>query len=105
MATVIAIGYGDRAGHDRTNPIVRDEAHRHDADLVERGVMMGIAGTPTQVRNHEDAEMVATKGPYLRSELPVVGFAIIEDDAVALVSKTRGPSLRARSRSGPVSAG
>jgi hypothetical protein len=74
MATFITIGYGDRAGYDRTNPIIRDEAHRHDADLVERGVMMGTAGTPTQVRNHDDAE-VATEGPYLRSELPVAGFA------------------------------
>jgi hypothetical protein len=92
MATFITIGYGDRAGYDRTNPIIRDEAHRHDADLVERGVMMGTAGTPTQVRNHDDAEVVATEGPYLRSELPVAGFSIIEadsvDEAVALVSKT-----------------
>jgi hypothetical protein len=92
MATFITIGYGDRTGYDRTNAIIRDEAHRHDADLVDRGVMMGTAGTPTQVRNHDDAEVVATEGPYLRSELPVAGFAIIEadslDEAVALVSKT-----------------
>jgi hypothetical protein len=71
MATFITIGYGDRAGYDRTDPLIRAEAHRHDADLVERGVTMGTAGTATQVRNHDDAEVVAaearTYGPSSRS--------------------------------------
>jgi hypothetical protein len=92
MATFITIGYGDRAGYDRTDPTIRDEAHRHDASLVERGVVMGTAGSPTQVRNHDDAEVVVADGPFLRSELPVAGFTVIEadslDEAVALVSKT-----------------
>lgn len=92
MATFITIGYGDRAGYDRTDPTIRDEAHRHDAALVERGVVMGTAGTPIQVRNHDDGEVVTGEGPYLRSGLPVAGFAIIEadslDEAVALASKT-----------------
>lgn len=77
MATFITIGYGDRAGYDRTDPTIRDEAHRHDADLVERGVVMGTAGTPTQVRDRDAAEVVAAEGPLLRSEVPVAGFAII----------------------------
>ncbi|SDD11465.1 Uncharacterized conserved protein [Sanguibacter gelidistatuariae] len=92
MATFITIGYGDRAGYDQTDPAVRDEAHRHDARLRERGVVMGIAGTPTQVRNHDGAGAATTDGPYLQSELPIAGFAIIEadtlDEAVSLAART-----------------
>jgi hypothetical protein len=92
MATFITIGYGDRVGYDRTDPTIRDQAHRHDAGLVERGALMGPAGSPTQVRNHDDAEVAVTDGPFLRSELPVAGFAVIEadslDEAVALVART-----------------
>jgi hypothetical protein len=59
---------------------------------------------PPQVRNHDDTEVVAIEGPYLRSELPVAEFAIIEADslgkAVALVSKAPAPPPRVWSRSG-----
>ncbi len=53
---------------------------------------MGIAGQPVQVRNH-DGEGVDTKaGPFLRSDVPIAGFAVIEastlEEAVSLVSKT-----------------
>jgi hypothetical protein len=38
------------------------------------------------------AEVAVSDGPFLRSELPVAGFAVIEadslDEAVALVAKT-----------------
>ncbi len=90
MATFITIGYGDEAGYDRTPPELRDAAHRHDARLVEAGVLMGIAGAPIQVRNPEGAGISTTPGPYVRSRLPVAGFALIEadtiEDAVALVA-------------------
>ena len=53
---------------------------------------MGIAGRPVQVRNHDGASVETTDGPFLRSELPLAGFAIIEaatvEDAISLVSKT-----------------
>lgn len=92
MATFIAIGYGDRAGYDQTNSTVKDMAHEHDAYLRDNGAVMGIAGTPTQVRNHNATQVVTTKGPFQQSELPVAGFSIIEattvDEAVRLVSKT-----------------
>ncbi|MDM7829894.1 YciI family protein [Cellulomonas edaphi] len=92
MSTFITIGYGDRAGYDRTDPVVRDEAHRADARLRDRGVVMGVAGTPTQVRNHDGAGVATTDGPFLRSDLPLAGFAVIEADtleqAVALASRT-----------------
>jgi hypothetical protein len=53
---------------------------------------MGVAGEPVQVRN-TDAEGVATSpGAYLRADLPVAGFAVVEaatiDDAVAMVAGT-----------------
>jgi hypothetical protein len=40
--------------------------------------MMGVAGKPVQVRNHNDAGILVTMGPYLSSGLPVAGFAPVE---------------------------
>ena len=92
MATFITIGYGDTAGYERTAPAVRNAAHDHDAALQQRGIVMGTVGEPTQVRNHDAAGVVMTQGPFLRSALPIAGFAIIEADSIeeatALVSRT-----------------
>ncbi|MEE6295716.1 YciI family protein [Georgenia wangjunii] len=92
MATYITIGYGDRAGYDRTAPVARDAAHAHDDQLREAGVVMGIAGSPVQVRNHDAAAVETEPGPFLTSALPVAGFAVLEadslDEAVALVCGT-----------------
>ncbi len=92
MPTFITIGYGDRAGYDRTPPPVRNAAHAHDELLQKRGALMGIAGTPVQVRNHQTAKVQTNTGPYLASQLPVAGFAVIEassmEEAVRLVSQT-----------------
>jgi hypothetical protein len=82
MAKFITIGYGDQAGYDRTDPAVRDEAHAHDARLRDRGVDMGAAGAPVQVRNHDAAGVITQDGPYLRSELPLAGFSMIEADTL-----------------------
>ena len=53
---------------------------------------MGIAGEPVQVRNHDGAGVERTEGPFLRSDLPIAGFMVIEastlEEAVSLVSKT-----------------
>jgi hypothetical protein len=90
MPTFITIGYGDQAGYDATDPAVRDAAHDHDARLQAGGTLMGIAGTPIQVRNHDAAGVATTEGPYLRSDLPVAGFAVLEardaEEAVRLAS-------------------
>lgn len=51
MPKFVTIGYGDREGYESTDVGVRDAAHEHDARLREAGVVMGIAGTPVQVRN------------------------------------------------------
>ena len=92
MATFITIGYGDREGYDRTDAAVRDAAHVHDARLRADGALVGIAGEPVQVRNHEGAGEETTPGPFLRSDLPIAGFAVIEaesvEEAVSLVSGT-----------------
>ena len=92
MPKFITIGYGDREGYDRTSAEVRDAAHTHDAKLRESGVLMGVAGAPVQVRNHDAARVETAEGPYMRSPLPIAGFAVIEagslDEAVELVSHT-----------------
>jgi hypothetical protein len=88
----VTIGYGDRAGYDRTDPKVLDAAHRHDERLCAAGALMGIAGEPVQVRNHDGAGVDTGEGQFLRSDLPIAGFAVIEaatlEEAVSLVSET-----------------
>lgn len=92
MATYITIGYGDRAAYERTDPAVRDSAHAHDARLRADGVVMGVAGDAVQVRNHDGAGVRTTDGPFMRSDLPIAGFAIIDaesaEEAVRRVSGT-----------------
>lgn len=92
MPRFVTIGYGDREGYDRIDAQVRDTAHAHDEHLRDRGAVMGIAGAPVRVRNHNSQGVRTEDGPFLRSSLPVAGFAMIEaatlDEAVALVSHT-----------------
>lgn len=92
MTKFVTIGYGDREGYDRTDPGVRDTAHEHDAWLLSQGAQMGIAGTPVQVRNHDGAGVETEAGPFMRSALPVAGFAVIEAatlaEAVEIASRT-----------------
>ncbi|MEU0539825.1 transcription initiation protein [Nocardia sp. NPDC005978] len=92
MPKFITIGYGDQAGYEGTDAGIRDAAHAHDARLRDAGVEMGIAGTPVQVRNHDGAGVRTSEGSFMKSELPVAGFAVIEAeslaDAVRLVSET-----------------
>lgn len=92
MAKFVTIGYGDRAGYDRTAPAVRDAAHAHDTKLQKAGVLMGMAGAPIQVRNPDAARVETTNGPFMASSLPVAGFAIIEAatlaEAIDMVSRT-----------------
>jgi hypothetical protein len=78
MPKFITIGYGDRAGYDRTPQAVRDAAHGQDAKLVSEGALMGIAGKPVQVRNPDAAGVETRNGSFMTSALPIVGFAVIE---------------------------
>lgn len=92
MPTFITIGYGDQAGYERTDQLVRNAAHAHDARLQAAGVLMGVAGAPVQVRNHDHSGVDIAHGPFLRADLPIAGFAVIEADdmqsAIELVSAT-----------------
>jgi hypothetical protein len=92
MPKFVTIGYGDQAGYEKTPPDVRNAAHAHDDELKRRGTLMGIAGTPVQVRNHDASGVQTEDGAFLSSSLPVAGFAIIEAsdlaEAIKLVSKS-----------------
>lgn len=92
MAMFVTIGYGDRDGYASTDPAVRDAAHAHDARLRGDGAVMGVAGAPVQVRNHDAAGVDTEPGPFRHASLPVAGFALIEADslekAVEMVSRT-----------------
>jgi hypothetical protein len=92
VAKFITIGYGDEAGYERTALGVRAAAHAHDERLVAAGVLMGVAGEPVQVRNTDAGGVATSPGAYLRADLPVAGFAVIDaatiDDAVAMVAGT-----------------
>jgi hypothetical protein len=88
MPKFITIGYGDQAGYDRTPEPIRDAAHQQDAKLRAEGAIMGIAGTPIQVRNPNSAHMEIVDGPFMSSTLPIAGFAIIDAiDLAAAVEK------------------
>lgn len=92
MPMFITIGYGNQEGYDRTPKAMRDAAHAHDAELRRDGVLMGIAGAPVQVRNTQEAGVETTDSPFMKADLPVAGFAVIEAadlaQAIEMVSRT-----------------
>ena len=88
----VTIGYGDRAGYEETDATILDAAHRDDENLRAEGALIGIAGQSVQVRNHDGAGLETSEGPFLRSDLPIAGFAVIDADnleeAISLAAKT-----------------
>ena len=90
MPRFITIGYGDPADYDRTPRAIRDAAHEQDARLLSEGAVIGIAGTPVQVRNPEARAIETRDGAFMSSAMPIAGFAMIEaadlDEAVRKVS-------------------
>lgn len=92
MPHFITVGYGDEAGYERTGETVRAAAHAQDQDLRAGGALMGVAGAPVQVRNHDAQGVDIRDGAYLRADLPVAGFGVIEaadlEEAVRLVAMT-----------------
>jgi hypothetical protein len=91
MAKFITIGYGDQAGYEQTDESVREAAHAHDARLRADGALMGTAGAAVQVRNHNGAGVRTSQGAFMRADLPIAGFAVIEaadlQEAIQLVSR------------------
>ena len=92
MPKFVTIGYGDQKGYDRTAPEVRNAAHAHDDELRKGGAIMGIAGTPVQVRNPDATGVVTENSPFMISSLPVAGFGMIEapnlSEAIEIVSRS-----------------
>ncbi len=92
MPKFVTIGYGDRAGYERTPKNVREAAHAHDAELKQRGALMGVAGAPVQVRNASAAGVRTENSAFMSSVLPVAGFAVIDAadlaEAIKIVSQT-----------------
>ncbi len=92
MPKFITIGYGDENGYRRTAPNIREAAHAHDATMKSSGAVIGIAGPPMQVRNPDNSGVRTLPGPFMRSDLPIAGFALIEAadlrEAIEAVSKT-----------------
>jgi hypothetical protein len=92
MPRFVTIGYGDRAGYDRTSPDVRNAAHANDAELKRRGAVIGIAGAPVQVRNPDARGIETENAPFMSAPLPIAGFAIIEAadmaEAIQLIAKS-----------------
>lgn len=82
MAKFITIGYGDRAGYERTPEAIRNTAHAHDALLVRQGALVAVAGSAVQVRNPEATGVQTKPGPFMSSGLPLAGFAVIEADSL-----------------------
>ena len=91
MPKFVTIGYGDRAGYDRTAPDVRAAAHARDNELRKNGALIGVAGGPVQVRNPDAAGVQTASGAFMASSLPVAGFAVIEAadlaEAISMVSE------------------
>jgi hypothetical protein len=83
MPKFLTIGYGDRTGYERCDAAATAAAHDHDDRLRAQGVVMGVAGAPTQVRNPEGTGVTTSDGPFLSADLPVAGFALIEAPTLA----------------------
>ena len=92
MPQFFTIGYGDEAGYNRTPTAIRDASHAHDIRLRDSGAIVGIAGSPVQVRNPAGEGVQTSCGAFMRSDLPIPGFALIEaatiEEAIELVAQT-----------------
>ena len=92
MPKFITIGYGDREGYERTPQHIRNVAHAHDDALKSQGALIGMAGAPVQVRNPEATGIHTCPGPFMSSQLPIAGFAVIEaesiESAIRIVSQS-----------------
>ena len=55
---------------------------RAGARLREAGAIIGIAASPVQVRNPGGQGVETTAGAFMRSDLPITGFALIDAENV-----------------------
>jgi hypothetical protein len=92
MPKFVTIGYGDEAGYRQTPPGIRDAAHKHDERLAQAGALIGVAGTPVQVRNPDAKGIQTEHAAFMSAPLPIAGFAVIEAtdlaEAIDMVSQS-----------------
>ena len=92
MPTFITIGYGEEAGYHQLSDDRKRAAHARDDELSASGALVGRAGDAVQVRNPDGAGVRIEPGPFLRSTLPIAGFAVIDaediDAAIERVGQT-----------------
>ena len=94
---VISLSWGRAAeltarAHEAGLKVVHQVTTPEEAGgVAAEGALIGIAGAPVQVRNPDDSGVQVVQGPFLRSGLPIAGFAVIDavdlQDAIRLVSK------------------
>lgn len=94
----LCLAYGDEAGWKSLSEDEKREVLAQDAVIRERGnLMSAVQRTVTSVRNW-DRHLEVTNEPFVRAELPLAGFSVIEaenvEEVVELVSNT--PCARAR---------
>jgi hypothetical protein len=60
--------------------------------LRESGAIIGKAGSPVLVRNPADEGVQTSRAPFMRADLPIAGFSLIDaasvEDAIEQVAKT-----------------
>jgi hypothetical protein len=94
----LCLAYGDEAGWNTLSEEEKREALAQDAVIRDRGSLMSaVQRTVTSVRNW-DGNLEVSNEPFVRNELPLAGFSVIEaesvEEVVGLVSNT--PCARAR---------
>ena len=87
----LCLAYGDGKDWEVLSKTEQAELLAQDDLLMKRGGILATLGPATTVRAW-DGTPVTASGPYARTELPLVGFSLIEardlEEAIALVSKT-----------------
>lgn len=87
----LCLAYGREADWLALPQARRDELLRQDAVLRQRGALVSVVGEPTVVRAW-DGPVHRSSDAYAASEVPLVGFAVIEaadlEEAVELVAGT-----------------
>jgi hypothetical protein len=94
----LCLAYGDEAGWNSLSEDKKREVLAQDAVIRERGnVMSAVQRTVTSVRNW-DGHLEVNNESFVRNELPLAGFSVIEaenvEEVIDLVSNT--PCARAR---------
>lgn len=94
----LCLAYGDEVGWKSLSEAEQKEALFEDLVIRDRGnLMSAVRQTCTTVTNW-DRNLKVTNSTYIKQELPLAGFSVIEaeslDEVIKLISNT--PCARAR---------